>query len=104
MKTRLVYVCSNVEVAYFNYVQKCVRFEGVEVVPVSHIPEFLYREAMKTHGIRRIIMRIRMYLLYTAKLAWQVLFAPKGSIFLVTSNTFYAHCVLNFYQEFQSAR
>jgi len=60
---------------------------------VTYWNEHEYRKASKKGGLVKLWLRFGMYLLHPLILALKVLFAPSGSVFVVTSSTFYAPAI-----------
>lgn len=89
-----VYACSNVGIDYFFFLCKTIGMNDYEVQPVSYLPEHTYRTLAKSRGLKKVWLRVQMYVLYPVMLFFKALGAPKGSIFVVTSNTFYAPLVV----------
>lgn len=95
-----IYTCSNVGMDYFLFLTRTVAQAGFDVVPIFLTSEADYRRLGKGKSISKLWLRLQMYVLYPIYLAWKVLFAKKNSIFIVSSNTFFApylvHLILKF--------
>jgi hypothetical protein len=89
-KIKKVYVCSNVGLDYFFFLCKTIQGDGFNVIPIYLLSEQQYRLLAKFSGFKKIWLRIKTYVFYPVLLFTKALFAPSGSIFIVTSNTFYA--------------
>jgi hypothetical protein len=85
-----VYVASSVGVDYFFFLANTIRHAGYEVKELFLITEDDYRRQARSSGLMKIWLRIRMYLLYPVYLLVQGLRCERLSIFVVSSNTFYA--------------
>lgn len=85
-----VYACSNVNVDYFKYLNECLAMEGLDVTPVFLLTETEYRSASKRKGLTKAVLRVKMYIAYPLRLLARCLIANRDSVFVVTSNTFYA--------------
>ncbi|MDA7612476.1 hypothetical protein N8626_01905 [bacterium] len=84
-----IYLCSSIRIDYLSHVRSCVELLGCEIEEVYFVSETDYRKAAGLSGIKRIWLRIQLYIFYPLRLVWSILKARKGSIFIVTSNTFY---------------
>lgn len=85
-----IYACSNVSIDYFFFLCKTVATDGYEVEPVYLLDENTYRKLAKTAGIKKIWLRIQTYFIYPLLVIYKAVLAPRGSVFIVTSNTFFA--------------
>jgi glycosyltransferase involved in cell wall biosynthesis len=85
-----VYICSSVGIDYFLFLGKTIENTGFEVELVFLIPEINYRNLAKSSGLKKIWLRLQMYILYPLYLITKTFTCRKKSIFLVTSNTFFA--------------
>lgn len=85
-----IYVASSVGIDYFFFLAKTIRAAGYDVQEVYLIPEDSYRKQAKTSGLRKLWLRAQMYVVYPAHLILQGLQCRKNSVFVVSSNTFYA--------------
>ncbi|WP_256003224.1 hypothetical protein [Pedobacter deserti] len=85
-----IYTCSNVGMDYFLFLTRTVTQAGFDVAPIFLTSEADYRRLGKGKSISKLWLRLQMYVLYPIYLAWKVLFAKKNSIFIVSSNTFFA--------------
>ncbi len=85
-----VFVCSNVAVDYFLYIEKYISRAGYDCTLVSLLDEHTYRQRSRSRWVIRLWLRFMMYVVYPLKLIWIALGGPKNSAFIVTSNTFYA--------------
>ncbi len=91
-----IYACSNVSIDYFFFLCKTVATDGYEVEPVYLLAEETYRTLAKTAGIKKIWLRIQTYIFYPLLLIYKAIAAPAGSVFIVTSNTFYAPLLVKY--------
>ena len=87
---RRIFACSSVSLDYFLFLVDSLRGAAVEVNPVAAVTESRYREAARSTVLRRILLRLEMYVLYPLKLLVATLKACHGDVFVVTSNTFFA--------------
>jgi hypothetical protein len=85
-----IYVASSVGIDYFFFLAKTIRAAGYDVKELYLIPEESYRKQAKTSGLRKLWLRAQMYLVYPAYLIAEGLRSRKSSVFVVSSNTFYA--------------
>ena len=85
-----IYTCSSVGIDYFLFLGKTLRSCGFDVEDVFLISEAEYRRRAKSKGLAKLVLRIRMYVVYPCLLFRKALKAKKNDMFIVTSNTFYA--------------
>jgi hypothetical protein len=85
-----IYICSSVLADYTLYLKVCLENLGCQVNMLAFLDEYKYRKASKKGGLTKLYIRFGMYVLYPLKLAIEYLCAPTGTIFIITSNTFYA--------------
>lgn len=85
-----IYTASSVGIDYFFFLGKTIGFNGTEVEPIFLITEKDYRALAKTKGLKKIYLRIQMYVFYPIYLMFKAIKSPRNSIFIVSSNTFYA--------------
>ncbi len=85
-----IYICSSVLADYTLYLNVCLENLGYQVNMIALLDEYKYRKASKKGGLTKLHIRFGMYVLYPLKLAIKVLCAPSGTMFIITSNTFYA--------------
>jgi hypothetical protein len=85
-----VYVASSVGIDYFFFLAKTIRAAGYDVREIYLISEDSYRRQAKTSGLRKLWLRAQMYLVYPGYLIVEGLRCRKSSVFVVSSNTFYA--------------
>jgi hypothetical protein len=85
-----VYICSNVGIDYFFFLGRTISKSGYKVIPIYLVSEESYRKLAKTGGIKKIWLRIKMYILYPIVLLYKILISKKNSVFIVTSNNFFA--------------
>ena len=85
-----IYICSSVLADYTLYLNVCLKNLGYQVNMLSLLDEYKYRKASKKGGLTKFYIRFGMYVLYPLKLAIKFLCAPPGTMFIITSNTFYA--------------
>lgn len=86
-----VFVGSNVAAEYALFLVRTLERAGVadRVVLVHALSDAAYRSGARGGFAQRVVLRLRMYGEYPLRMLWQVLRAPRGSLFLVTSNTFF---------------
>ncbi|MCI0537729.1 MAG: hypothetical protein L0Z50_21145 [Verrucomicrobiales bacterium] len=82
--------CSSVHTDYFQLLNDTIRQLGYRVVSISALDEFEYRKASRNKGFRKLKLRLVMYLVFPLKLLVAAVGASRNSLFLITSNTFYA--------------
>ena len=85
-----VYVASSVGIDYFFFLANTIRNAGFNVKELYLIPEESYRRQARSSGLTKIWLRVKMYLLYPAYLLKEGLRCDPSSVFVVSSNTFYA--------------
>jgi hypothetical protein len=93
-KVKKIYNCSNVGLDYFFLLCKTLERDDWEVIPVYLLPEQKYRQFSKSNKLKKSWLRFQMYCIYPMMLFFKALFAESGSIFIVSSNTFYAPLVI----------
>ncbi len=87
---RRVYICANTESHYCRFLIRCLAEGAARARAVIQLTEARYWRLAKSAGLGRLWMRLQMYVLYPLKLLWTIAKSPRGSVFIVTSNTFYA--------------
>ncbi len=92
-----VFIASNVGMDYFFFLGKTLAANGTEVEPIFLVKEQDYRFAAKNKGFKKIYLRIQMYVFYPLMLVCKAITSPKNSIFIVTSNTFFAPVLTKFF-------
>jgi hypothetical protein len=85
-----IYICSSVLADYTLYLNVCLENLGYQVNMLALLDEYKYRKATKKGRLAKLYIRFGMYFLYPLKLAFKFLCVPSGTIFIITSNTFYA--------------
>ena len=85
-----IFTASSVGIDYFFFLGKTIGLNGTEVEPIFLITEKDYRALAKTSGLKKIYLRIQMYIFYPIYLMYKAIRSPRNSIFIVSSNTFYA--------------
>lgn len=103
-KIKKVYICSNVGLDYFFFLCKTVQGDGFVVKPIYLLSEQKYRVLAKITGFKKIYLRFQTYIVYPIILFIRALFAQSGSIFIVTSNTFYAPVLIAFLLRFREIK
>lgn len=95
-----VYVASSVGIDYFYFLIKTIKAAGYEVKEISLIPELSYRRQARESGVKKVWLRTKMYVLYPLFLLFKGMTCEPKSVFVVSSNTFYApflvHSLLRF--------
>ena len=59
-----IYTCSSVGIDYFLFLGKTLRSCGFDVEDVFLISEAEYRRRAKSKGLAKLVLRIRMYVVY----------------------------------------
>jgi glycosyltransferase involved in cell wall biosynthesis len=85
-----VYIASSVGIDYFFFLNKTISESGFNARPIFLIREEEYRRLAKRRGVLKVFLRIKMYVVYPFILVYECLKSEKGSIFIVSSNTFFA--------------
>jgi len=60
------------------------------------IGEGEYRKSSKSNAFRKMVLRFKMYVFYPIKLMFFIFSARPKSVFIITSNTFFAPCIAGF--------
>lgn len=93
-------VASSVGIDYFFFLARTIRHAGHAVNEVYLIPEAAYRAQARSSGPVKVWLRLQMYVLYPLLLLRTGLRSRPGSVFVVSSNTFFApwmmHLLLGF--------
>ena len=74
---------------------------GYEVKPISLISESKYRLSSKGFNLKKLYLRIQMYIFYPIYILFLGLISNKRSIFIVSSNTFFAPFLMNIILKFK---
>jgi hypothetical protein len=99
-----VYTASSVGIDYFFFLNKTIESAGYVVEPLYLISEVNYRKLAKGSGIKKIWLRTQMYLLYPLYIAYKGLRSSNKSIFIITSNTFYAPFLMKVVTQFKKGK
>lgn len=95
----MIYVGSNVAAEYALFLVRVL--SGVSrngpAILVHALSDAQYRKGSSGGAAARIWLRLRMYCEYPLRLLWAMLCAPKGSVFIVTSNTFFTPWLAGFF-------
>ncbi len=100
-KNKKVYITSNVSLDYFFFLCKIFKKLGYEVKPIYLISETTYRSSSKSKNISKLILRLQMYMIYPIYILFLGLISHKSSIFIVSSNTFFAPFMMNIILKFK---
>lgn len=92
-----IYTCSSVGIDYFFFLGNTLKKTGYDVEEIYLIDERNYRILAKAKGFKKVFLRFNMYITYPLLLIVKTIFAKKKSVFIVSSNTFYAPLVVNFF-------
>ena len=101
MKKKKIYITSNVSIDYFLFLCKVVQNLGYEIKPVYLISEATYRLSSKRLNLANLYLRIKMYIFYPIYILFLGLISCKSSIFIVSSNTFFAPFLMNIISKFK---
>lgn len=85
-----IYICSNVGIDYFFFLGRTISEAGFDVQPIFLVSETNYRRLAKSSGLKKIWLRVQMYMLYPMLLIFRALTSSRNSIFVITSNNFFA--------------
>jgi hypothetical protein len=85
-----VYTASSVGIDYFLFLNKTISVAGFNSEPLFLITEEEYRKLAKQKGFSKIWLRLKMYVFYPIMLIHKGINSEPGSIFVVSSNTFFA--------------
>lgn len=99
-----VYVASSVGIDYFYFLLKTIMAAGYPVQEVSLISEQSYRRLARVSGVKKLWLRTKMYVIYPLYLLFVGLACRKNSIFIVSSNTFYAPFIVHNVLRFRGVR
>lgn len=99
-----IYTASSVGIDYFFFLGKTIENAGYEVEPLYLISELNYRKLAKSSGVKKIWLRFQMYLLYPIYLLYKGLVSKRNSIFVISSNTFYAPCLVKAVVKYKSSK
>ncbi|MRX48663.1 glycosyltransferase family protein [Pedobacter puniceum] len=99
-----IYTGSSVGIDYFFFLTKTIKYAGFDVEPIFLINEVEYRKLAKSSGLKKIWLRIKMYIFYPIFLIYKGLRASKNSVFVISSNTFFAPILLRFILGFKSIK
>ncbi len=99
-----IYTGSSVGIDYFFFLTKTIENAGFNVEPLFLITETEYRRLAKSSGFKKIWLRIKMYVFYPILLVFKGLKAKKESIFVISSNTFFAPILLRIILSFKSIK
>ena len=89
-KIKKVYITSSVSIDYFFFLCKIFKKLDYEVIPLYLISESTYRLSAKSLNLNKLYLRIQMYIIYPIYILLIGLLSRKSSIFIVSSNTFFA--------------
>jgi len=89
-QTIKIYTASSVGIDYFFFLSKTIEDAGYKVEPLYVISEVNYRKLAGAWGIKKVWLRLQMYLFYPLYLIYKGLISERNSIFVISSNTFYA--------------
>jgi glycosyltransferase involved in cell wall biosynthesis len=91
-----IYIASNVGIDYFFFLEKILCNFGHLVMPIYSISELKYRSYSKSNILKKKYLRFTMYVLYPFKLFYYAFISKKRSVFIITSNTFFAPYFITF--------
>ncbi len=99
-----IYTASSVGIDYFFFLGKTIEDTGYEVEPLYIISEANYRKLSKSRGIKKVWLRLQMYLFYPLYLIYKGLVSERNSIFVISSNTFYAPYLMKTVVKFKNGK
>lgn len=99
-----IYTASSVGIDYFFFLTKTISETGYNTQPVYLISEEAYRKLAKSSSISKIWLRIQMYIVYPLYLIYKGFLSKPGSIFIVSSNTFFAPYLVHFCLRFRGIK
>ncbi len=91
-----IYIASNVNIDYFKFLGKTLESSGYNLISLYLISEQDYRTLARSSGVSKIRLRVKMYIFYPLYLMYKGLTCKSNSIFIVTSNTFFAPLLVRF--------
>lgn len=97
-----VFICSNTRMDYIRFLQTCIASSGTPTESITYLNEETYRKKSRGSRLLRIWLRVQLYLLYPAKLLFKTLRSPSNSLFVVSSNTFFAPLLVSMLGKFKS--
>ncbi len=101
MKKKKIYITSNVSIDYFFFLCKIFKELGYEVKPIYLISESNYRLNSKSLNFSKFYLRIQMYIFYPIYILFLGILTHKSSVFIVSSNTFFAPFLMNIILKFK---
>lgn len=99
-----VYTASSVGIDYFFFLTRTISSDKFEAEPLYLISEQEYRNLAKSGGFKKLWLRIKMYILYPLFLIYKGLGCRRESIFVVSSNTFFAPYLVHLFLKFKKIR
>lgn len=97
-------VASSVGIDYFFFLARTIRQAGHPVHEIFLIPETAYRAQARSSGPVKVWLRLQMYVLYPLLLLITGLRSRPGSVFVVSSNTFFAPWMVHLLLRFRRIR
>jgi hypothetical protein len=99
-----IYIASSVGLDYFYFLGKIIEKSGYDVSYLYVIDESEYRKYSKNNDFKKVWLRFKMYLVYPLYLLYQGIRSDRRSIFVVTSNTFFAPYFFKFFLKYKSLK
>jgi len=91
-----IYIASNVGMDYFLFLEKTLKDANYEVESIYLTTEINYRKLAKASGLKKIWLRLQMYVFYPILLFYKTLACDKHSVFVISSNTFFAPLLMSY--------
>lgn len=83
-------LCSDVDAEQLVHLRRCLRERGDDAEICHALLFSRYRQLHGKGHLSRIWLRIITKILYPLKLGWKALWAPKGTVFVITTSPFFA--------------
>jgi len=85
-----IVICSNIYIDYCVFTLDQIQLFEENVEPFFVVNEIAYSKWSKSGFLLKLLLRVCMYLVYPFRLFLSVLFASRKSVYIVTSNGFFA--------------
>ena len=73
-----IYLCSSVRIDYLSHAKACAELLKCEIEEVFYLSEAAYRKGAGQSGLKRVWLRIQLYIFYPLLLIRKILTAKKG--------------------------
>lgn len=99
-----VYICSSVGMDYFFFLKKTIESSMFSIDTIFLLTENTYRNLSKIKGVKKVYLRLQMYLFYPILLIFKAIVCKNNSIFVVTSNTFFAPILVKIFTFYKKVK